>query len=141
MKINLILVFILIPVFVFAGFPKAGTVAAPFLKIGVGARAVALGGNYVGLADDATALYWNPAGITNLDKISFSATHTQWFADITHNAIMFAVAIDNNSAFGIEVLHLTSGNIEQTTISEQEGNGIFYDARFFDGGYLCPQIN
>jgi hypothetical protein len=134
MKINLILAFILVPVFVFAGFPKAGTVAAPFLKIGVGARAVALGGNYVGLANDASALYWNPAGITNLDKISFSATHTKWFADITHNAVMFAVPIDNNSAFGIEVLHLTSGNIEQTTITEQEGNGIFYDATDFSMG-------
>jgi hypothetical protein len=134
MKFSLFLIIVLIPVVLFAGFPKAGTVAAPFLKIGVGARAVALGGNYVGLANDATTLYWNPAGITNLDKISFSATHTKWFADIKHNAVMFAVPIDNNSAFGIEVLHLTSGDIEQTTIQEQEGNGIFYDATDFSMG-------
>jgi long-subunit fatty acid transport protein len=117
--------------FIFAGFPKAGTVSAPFLKIGAGARAIALGGNYVGLANDVTTLYWNPAGITNLDKISFSATHTQWFADIKHNAVMFALPIDNNSAFGIDVLHLNSGDIEQTTINEQDGNGIFYDATDF----------
>jgi type IX secretion system protein PorV len=128
------LVLILLPVFVFAGFPKAGTVAAPFLKIGAGARAIALGGNYVGIANDVTALYWNPAGITKLDRISFSATHTQWFADIKHNAVMFSVPIDNSSAFGIEVLHLTSGDIEQTTIDEQEGNGIFYDATDFSMG-------
>ena len=136
MKIKLVLLFILFPVFLFAEFPKAGTVAAPFLKIGVGARAVALGGNYVGLANDASALYWNPAGITNLDKISFSATHTKWFAGITHNAVMFALPIDDNSAFGIEILHLTSGDIEQTTIDEQEGNGIFYDATDFSMGIV-----
>lgn len=134
MKINLILLLLLIPVFVFAGFPKAGTVSAPFLKIGVGARAIALGGNYVALANDVSTMYWNPAGITNLDKISFSATHTQWFAEIKHNAVVFALPLDVNSAFGIEILHLTSGNIEQTTLLEQDGNGIFYDATDFSMG-------
>jgi len=134
MKIKLTILFLLIPVFLIAGFPKAGTVAAPFLKIGAGARAVALGGNFVAIANDVSALYWNPAGITKLEKISFSATHTQWFADIQHNVVMFALPIDDNSAFGIEILHLTSGDIEQTTIEEQEGNGIFYDATDFSLG-------
>ena len=134
MKIKFTILFLMVPVLLFAGFPKAGTVAAPFLKIGAGARAVALGGNFVGIANDVSALYWNPAGITRLDKISFSATHTQWFADIQHNVILFALPIDDNSAFGIELLHLTSGDIEQTTIEEQDGNGIFYDATDFSLG-------
>ncbi|MDD9974878.1 MAG: hypothetical protein OXU27_12775, partial [Candidatus Poribacteria bacterium] len=34
-----------------------------FLTNGVGGRALGLGGAYVGIADDATAAYWNPAGI------------------------------------------------------------------------------
>ena len=134
MKYSLFFILIIIPAFIFAGFPKAGTVSAPFLKIGVGARAVALGGNYVALANDVSTMYWNPAGITNLNKVSLSATHTRWFADITHNAVLLSVPISTNSAFGIEILHLTSGNIEQTTLLEQDGNGIFYDATDFSLG-------
>ena len=42
------------------------TDAASFLKIGAGARAVALGGAFVAVADDASAGYWNPAGLTQL---------------------------------------------------------------------------
>ncbi len=129
MKKTILSIFILIPFLLTAGiFPKAGTTAAPFLKIGVGARAVALGDNFVALANDATALYWNPAGITQLDKISFSATHTDWFAGITHGALSLVVPFDNESAMGVEITYLSSGDIEQTTLEDQNGNGIFYDA-------------
>ena len=41
---------------------KAGTVAAPFLEIPVGAAAIGMGGAFVSLANDASALYWNAAG-------------------------------------------------------------------------------
>ena len=40
-------------------FEKVGTFDGQFLKIGVGARAAAMGGAFVGVADDATALFWN----------------------------------------------------------------------------------
>jgi long-subunit fatty acid transport protein len=45
---------------------NAGTNAAAFLDIGVGARAMGMAGTYVAIADDATATYWNPAGIGQL---------------------------------------------------------------------------
>jgi len=35
---------------------------------GIGARAVAMGGAFVGLADDFTAVFWNPAGIAQFNK-------------------------------------------------------------------------
>ncbi|MCH7761897.1 hypothetical protein IIA15_10945 [candidate division TA06 bacterium] len=44
----------------------AGSNAAAFLDIGVGARAMGMGGSFVAIADDATATYWNPAGIGRL---------------------------------------------------------------------------
>ena len=43
---------------------KVGTTSAQFLKLGVGARAIALGGSFVAEASDLSALYWNPAGPT-----------------------------------------------------------------------------
>jgi outer membrane protein OmpA-like peptidoglycan-associated protein len=37
--------------------------AAPYLRMGVGARALGMGGAFVGVADDVTAGYWNPGGL------------------------------------------------------------------------------
>src|SRR6185369_14383012 len=48
-------------------FEKVGTFDGQFLKIGVGARAEGMGGAFVGVADDATALFWNAAGIARID--------------------------------------------------------------------------
>ena len=42
---------------------RTGGDAYPFLKMGVGAKARGMGGAFVSLADDATAPYWNPAGL------------------------------------------------------------------------------
>ena len=117
----------LCPVFLYAGFPKVGTTAAPFLKIGVGARAVALGGNFTAVANDVSAMYWNPAGISEISNTSMAATHTSWFAGISHDVVQMAVPIGVFSAIGLELIYLSSGDIEQTTIEEQDGNGIFYD--------------
>ncbi|MBU1318457.1 MAG: PorV/PorQ family protein [candidate division Zixibacteria bacterium] len=47
--------------------------AMPFLRMGVGARALGMGGAYVAVADDATAGYWNPAGLSHVGKFSFSS--------------------------------------------------------------------
>jgi hypothetical protein len=43
--------------------------AAPYLRMGVGARAMAMGGAFTAVADDATAAYWNPAGLVNIEHI------------------------------------------------------------------------
>ena len=45
---------------------KVGTTAASFLEIGIGSRAIAMGGAFVAVANDATALYWNPGGLSRL---------------------------------------------------------------------------
>ncbi|MFQ5585075.1 MAG: PorV/PorQ family protein [Calditrichia bacterium] len=124
---KLIVPWLLLPLLLFGGgFSKVGTTAAPFLKIGAGARAVALGGNFVALANDATALYWNPAGITAVGSVSISGTHTEWFADISHDFVALVAPLGNQSALGVDFIYLGSGDIEQTTVDEQDGNGIFY---------------
>lgn len=64
----------------YAGGP--GTTAANFLKIGVGARATAMGGAFTALADDSTSLYWNPAGLAQIKEGELSATYNLWFEDV-----------------------------------------------------------
>ena len=59
-----------------------GTTAASFLKIGVGARAAAMGEAFTALASDGTSLYWNPAGLAQLKTKEISATYNSWFEEI-----------------------------------------------------------
>jgi|TARA_B100000315_G_scaffold238611_1_gene256554 hypothetical protein len=59
-----------------------GTTAANFLKIGVGARAAAMGDAFTVIVDDSTSLYWNPAGLGRIEKRQLSATYNSWFAGI-----------------------------------------------------------
>jgi len=109
------------------GQSKAGTSAAQFLKIGVGARAIAMGEAFVASSNDVLALYWNPAGLTFIDRASFSTTHTEWFAGITHDFVGVAVPI-GQGALGASITLLNSDEIEITTILEPDGTGIYYDA-------------
>ncbi len=108
---------------------KAGTAAAQFLKIGVGARAQALGGAFVAMTNDVTNLYWNPAGISEVDQISWIGTHTRWFADITHQFTGLVIPVGGSSALGFSATLVTMDEEEITTIDQPKGTGLFWDAR------------
>ena len=69
---------------------SAGTSGAAFLKIGAGARPTAMGGAYTALADDANALYWNPAGLVRLEKREFSASHAEMFESTRLDFLAYA---------------------------------------------------
>lgn len=54
----------------------AGTHSGAFLRMGVGGRALAMGGNYVAIANDATAGYWNPAGLALIENVSIELMYS-----------------------------------------------------------------
>jgi len=66
---------------------KVGTTAAPFLEIDVGSRAIGMGSAFVAVANDATALYWNPAGISRLPGNEMVFIHSAWIADINYDFV------------------------------------------------------
>ena len=47
---------------------NVATTSAAFLEIGPGARSLGMGSAYVSVANDASSLYWNPAGIVNISR-------------------------------------------------------------------------
>lgn len=109
------------------GQSKAGSSSAQFLKIGVGARAIGMGDAFAAVSDDALALYWNPAGLALLDRVSLTTTHTEWFAGLSHDFVGVVVPIGQN-ALGASVTFLNSDEIEITTLLQPEGTGLYYDA-------------
>jgi long-subunit fatty acid transport protein len=63
-----------------AVFTKIGMAGLPFLKIGVG-RCTGMGEAFVAVADDATAAFWNPAGLALVQKRQALVNHIDWVAD------------------------------------------------------------
>jgi hypothetical protein len=107
---------------------KVGTSAAQFLKIPVGAKAASMGNAFASIGGDATALYWNPAAITGMNRFQGSVAHSSWITGLMHNYAGVVVPVGEHSAVGISGIALQSERIEQTTIDSPEGTGVFYDA-------------
>jgi hypothetical protein len=107
-----------------------GVSAATFLEIGVGARAAAMGGAYAAIANDATALYWNPAGIAWLEGIQVEFMHSEWLAETTYDYLGLVVSIPSiNSSIGTSILYLNYGESPVRTVTRPEGTGEKYSAR------------
>ena len=130
MKKFILIIILLLPGAVFAGsFSKVGTAAAQFLKIGVGARAMAMGGSFTAIANDVSTIYWNPAGIANLDQTSIGFTHSEWFADISHDFAGIVLPISSSDFLAVHATMLNTSEQEVTTVSNPDGTGIYYDVR------------
>jgi hypothetical protein len=87
---------------------SAGTRSAQFLKLGLGGRAAAMGGAFVGLADDASAVYWNPAGLAGADRTELGFMHLAWLQEIAYEyfALVWPVKKRGAVGFGISYLHM-----------------------------------
>lgn len=128
---SIILALILFLILQGYGFNKVGTTAAQFLKIEVGARALGMGGCFGAIANDASALYWNPAGIAQLHHSEVTFTHTRWIADIATGFVGAAVPLGGTNTIGIQVKYLTMDEMEQTTIDQPRGTGLTFQAQDF----------
>ena len=114
---------------------RRGTSAGAMLEIGVGARAEALGGAFVAVANDPSALYWNPAGISRLPSFSLQATKTDWFVDTKFHAVDLIVPLRLiNSSLGFHLAMLDYGSNPVRTVFRPEGTGEFYSASDFVAG-------
>jgi hypothetical protein len=102
---------------------KKGTTAASFLSIGQGARALSMGGAFVAVADDPSAMYWNAAGIADINGTMLVVDHTQWLADIQYNYLAGAIHLGDIGTLGISFTASNIGEMMVTTTESPEGNG------------------
>ncbi|RMD95304.1 MAG: hypothetical protein D6813_00610 [Calditrichaeota bacterium] len=109
------------------GVTQVGTSSAAFLKIDVGARAMGMGGAYVAVATDATAIYWNPAGIARVQSGEATLMHTNWLAGTNFDFGAIVVPLSFGS-IGVSITSLTMGDMEVRTVEQPEGTGEFFSA-------------
>jgi len=111
---------------------KVGTTAAPFLSIEVGARAIAMGGAFAAVANDATALFWNPAGLAGLTGAGeVTLNHTDWLADISFDYAGAVLSLGRTGNIGLSFTSLTMGEMEVRTVTYPEGTGEKFGASDF----------
>jgi hypothetical protein len=112
------------------GFSQFRKYSNEFLNIGAGARGLAMGSAQVASAKDATAGYWNPAGLVVVkDKPNLNLMHAEYFAGIAkYDYAALAIPVnDNKRTIGISVLRFAVDEIPNTLNLVEPDGSINYD--------------
>jgi hypothetical protein len=108
------------------GQERIATTTGSFLKIGIGARAVGMGGAFVAVANDPSAIYWNPAGVASMVRREAAISHVSWPADITYDHITYIAPVKSlGGSVGIQ-FGVLSTDIEETTEERPFGTGVTF---------------
>jgi tetratricopeptide (TPR) repeat protein len=87
------------------------------LAFGFGARALALGHAYTALADDPTAVFWNPAGLENVQRQSLTLFHTSLWEGTLYDFIGYVYPSLDFGSFGAGLARIGVGGILETDIN------------------------
>ena len=115
------------------GVNKTGTTAAKFLSIEVGSNAVGMGGAYTAIASDATAMYWNPAGLSFHDTKEVYFNHANWIADISFDYFGITFPMNNKSILGFNLTSVTMDEMEVTRYGNENTGETFSAADYAIG--------
>lgn len=114
------------------GQSRVATSAAPFLTLGTGARASALGHAYTAQAAGADALFWNPAGAARSydgrNRGSAFFSHTEYLVDTGYNAFGLVLPIGGAHTLGLSLAQLGYGRMDVRTPELPEGTGETFGA-------------
>lgn len=84
-KFIISVIVIITPIFIFANF----------IGLNHGARAMAMGNAYISLADEPTAIFFNPAGLTKINKFYLKASHQNLYgiSDLYNDMVAFSAPV------------------------------------------------
>ena len=119
---------------IFSSQSKVGTTAAQFLGIGVGSKAMSMGGAFTSMVDDPSSAYWNPGSIAHMKKNKFQLTHASWLIDTKWLYGSYVQRLDYRSTLAANIFYLDYGDEEITTIYEQNGTGEYWTAYDLSAG-------
>jgi hypothetical protein len=120
---------------------KTAKYAGEFLNLGVGGRALGMGGAYIALARDVSATYWNPAGLVNIDYPQIMLMHSEQFAGVVkYDFGSFAVPFGAHRSLGLSLIRLGVDDIPETRLKNpneklSEANQPYVARTFSDAEY------
>lgn len=103
---------------------SAGTASLTFLKIAPSARPAGMGGAFVGLADDADAVWFNIAGITNVEKPAISANYSMLFQGLNYQYVVglypLSILADRKGTAGLCIMRMSYGDLKGRDIEGRQ---------------------
>ncbi len=121
----------------FSQFNKAGRTTFQFLKIGNGARQVALGEASIASVRDANSIFWNPAAITGIEGAEASFSYNSWIADLKVLSGVIGYNLEGIAAIAINYVSLDYGNIPEAGVTSISGGTDTRTGSFFSGSDLA----
>ena len=99
------------------GDSRTATTGWQFLKIAPDGRSAAMSESFLAVVDDVSSLYWNPAGLTQLDtnKFNFAVDYTDFAAGTSLNFAGITYRIDDNTLVGASLQYFDAGEMDVTT--------------------------
>lgn len=98
-----------------------GTNGSEFLNVDVDPRGIAMGGAFTAVAHDAYAMYWNPAGLSQIPRASAAAMHNEYVGGVRFQYLSYAQRFTDTSVIGGSFRYMDAGNIIHRDIS---GNNV-----------------
>jgi hypothetical protein len=102
---------------------NVATTAASFLEIGAGAKSLSMGGAYVSVANDVSALYWNPSGIVNVEHPSVHIYHSPWLVKTSFYHGGAVVPMGQAGVLGVSYTTVTMDEMDVRTVTYPDGTG------------------
>jgi hypothetical protein len=114
---------------------KVAQAKMQFLKLGVGARAAAMGDAVLALSGDANAIFYNPAGCASVQGLSLVLNQTNWIADIDYKAGVLSYNSGRYGVFTVNYITVDYGTMERTVVDAHSWEGYLSQGDFEIGEY------
>ncbi|OGS24611.1 MAG: hypothetical protein A2297_08500 [Elusimicrobia bacterium RIFOXYB2_FULL_48_7] len=102
---------------------SSGGQPGQFLQWAAGARSLGMGKAFFSVSDDASATYWNPAGLSQLDRQEVMALHTNLWAGTSYDFISYVYPTAKYGVFGVNLTRMFSGGFEKVNFSYNQATG------------------
>ncbi|WP_456407270.1 PorV/PorQ family protein [Caldithrix abyssi] len=114
-----------------SGYKRPGSTSAQFLKIGVSARAVAVGEAYTAVTQGADAFFYNPAALARIPSVDVFASYSSWFAGMNFQSLAVAKNFVRKGVGCLSFTSLQSDEMQVRTPLKPDGTG----ETFYVGNY------
>jgi hypothetical protein len=97
----------------FADINKSAGIIFPELDSGAGVRAAGMGGAFTAVADDASAAYWNPAGLSLLKRTEVLVTFDKWYQNLFYQHFIATFPLETGT-IGADIFYMNYGPFDIT---------------------------